>query len=129
MVDVLEAKSFSAGQVIIREGDPGDCAYLVVSGAVQVFRTVDGQLIVLANIEEGSIFGEMALIDNQPRTANVKALRKTNCVRITEDVFEKVLAKADPIVKALLIAYLRSMRALSRRVGQTGALDSLTSRG
>ncbi|MSP87751.1 MAG: cyclic nucleotide-binding domain-containing protein [Alphaproteobacteria bacterium] len=128
MAETIEVKNFNAGQVILREGDPGDCAYLLSSGAVQVFRTVDGQLIVLANIEEGSIFGEMALIDGSPRSANVRALRKTTCIKITGDVLDKAIAKADPIVRAMLLAYSRSMRSLLQRVGQSGALDSLTQR-
>ena len=128
MAEAIEVKNFNAGQVILREGDPGDCAYLISSGAAQVFRTVEGQLIVLANIEEGSIFGEMALIDGSPRSANVRALRKTTCVKITEEILDKVVAKSDPIVKAMLLAYSRSMRSLLQRVGQAGALDSLTQR-
>lgn len=128
MADAIEVKNFNAGQVILREGDPGDCAYLLSSGAVQVFRTVEGQLIVLANIEEGSIFGEMALIDGSPRSANVRALRKTTCIKITEDVLDKAVAKADPIIKAMLLAYSHRVRSLQQRVGQAGALDSLTQR-
>ncbi|MBM3571546.1 MAG: cyclic nucleotide-binding domain-containing protein [Alphaproteobacteria bacterium] len=128
MSEAIETAKFSAGQVIIREGEPGDCAYLVHTGDVQVYRMNEGQIVVLANIAEGQIFGEMALIDGQPRSANVRALRKTICVRITEAVLQKVIAGADPIVKALLISFVRNVRDLARRASAVGTLDSLQSR-
>ena len=62
-----------ADEILFREGDPGDVAFVVESGAVEIFRIKGKQEVVLATLERGSLFGEMALIDDQPRSANARA--------------------------------------------------------
>ena len=72
----LPHKTFAPGSLIIREGDPGDSAYMIVSGQCRAFRTVDaaqGQE-TLATMGAGDVFGEMALILNEPRAASVEAV-------------------------------------------------------
>ena len=72
----LPHKTFAPGSLIIREGDPGDSAYMIVSGQCRAFRAVDaaqGQE-TLATMGAGDVFGEMALILNEPRAASVEAV-------------------------------------------------------
>ena len=61
---------FAAGTLLFAEGDAGDAAYIVESGRVSVFKTVKGRRVTLGEIGPGGIFGEMALIDDQPRMAS-----------------------------------------------------------
>jgi len=70
----LPRKTFGAGEVIFREGDRGDAAYMIVSGRCRAFRTVDGVEETLATMEPGDAFGEMALILFEPRSASVVAI-------------------------------------------------------
>ena len=70
----LPRKTFAAGEVIFREGDKGDAAYMIVAGRCRAFRTVDGVEETLATMEPGDAFGEMALILFEPRSASVVAL-------------------------------------------------------
>src|SRR5262249_911958 len=81
---------FKAGEVIFDEGQRGDCAYLIDAGEVAILKRRAQGYRPLARIGQGSIFGEMALIDDQPRMAQAKALVDTNCVIITR---ERVRAK------------------------------------
>ncbi len=67
-------QSFSQGQIIFREGDPGDQLYIVAEGQVDIMT--DGQL--LETVNPGGILGEMALIDDKPRSAT--AVARTDCV-------------------------------------------------
>lgn len=69
-----EYQSFSQGQTLFREGEPGEKMYIVVEGQVDI--VTDGQL--LETVEPGGILGEMALIDDKPRSATVIA--HTDCV-------------------------------------------------
>lgn len=69
----LPQKRFAAGEIIVREGDKGDAAYMIVSGRCRAFRTVDGRDETLAVMEQGDVFGEMALILYEPRAASVVA--------------------------------------------------------
>ncbi|OJY23722.1 MAG: hypothetical protein BGO98_17370 [Myxococcales bacterium 68-20] len=70
----LPRKRFAAGEVIFREGDKGDAAYMIVAGRCRAYRTVDGVEETLATMEPGEAFGEMALILFEPRAASVVAL-------------------------------------------------------
>ncbi|MCC7380308.1 MAG: protein kinase [Deltaproteobacteria bacterium] len=70
----LPRKSFRPGEIIFREGDRGDAAYMIVAGRCRAFRTVQGQEETLAVMEPGEAFGEMALLLFEPRAASVAAL-------------------------------------------------------
>jgi tRNA A-37 threonylcarbamoyl transferase component Bud32 len=70
----LPRKSFAPGELIVREGDKGDEAYMIVAGRCRAFRTVDGVEETLATMEPGDAFGEMALILFEPRAASVVAI-------------------------------------------------------
>ena len=70
----LPRKTFAPGEAIIREGDKGDEAYMIVTGRCRAFRTVDGVEEQLSVMEAGDAFGEMALILFEPRAATVVAV-------------------------------------------------------
>ena len=57
---------FAEGQVLFREGDPSDCVFRVLSGAVDVFREIDGEPILLGSVDAGQFIGEMALWKTAP---------------------------------------------------------------
>ena len=73
----VELMAVAAGTNLIEEGQPGDAAYLVVDGEFEVVKKSDRQSITIALREAGEVFGEMALIDQVPRTATATA--KTAC--------------------------------------------------
>lgn len=68
---------YDSGQVIIRQGDPGDCAYFIQSGEVEMICHENGAERVLARLSEGDCFGEKALISSAPRIATIRALTQT----------------------------------------------------
>jgi len=70
----LPRKSFAAGEIIMREGEKGDAAYMIIAGRCRAFRTVNGEEETLSVMEPGEAFGEMALILFEPRAASVVAL-------------------------------------------------------
>ncbi len=70
----LPRKTFAAGEIIVREGDKGDAAYMIVAGRCRAYRTVGGVEETLAMMEPGDAFGEMALILFEPRAASVVAI-------------------------------------------------------
>jgi serine/threonine-protein kinase len=70
----LPRRTFAAGEVIVREGDQGEEAYMIVAGRCRAYRTVDGREETLATMEPGDAFGEMALILYEPRAASVVAM-------------------------------------------------------
>src|SRR5205085_5909789 len=70
----LPRKDFAAGELIVKEGEKGNEAYMIVAGRCRAFRTVNGVEETLAVMEPGDAFGEMALILFEPRAASVVAL-------------------------------------------------------
>lgn len=70
----LPTESYEPGSLIIREGDLGDTAYMIVSGTCRAFRTVGGGQETLATMKVGDVFGEMALLLDEPRAASVEAV-------------------------------------------------------
>lgn len=72
VVDSLELRRFDDGEVVVRQGDPGDCFFVVAQGLVRVERSEEGgEPVVLAHLGEGSVLGEMSVIADEPRGATV----------------------------------------------------------
>ena len=99
---ILERRFVPKDTLVMKEGDPGNSAYLIQSGAVEVFTENDGKKIVLAKLELGQIFGEMALVFDERRTASVRAIEDCNLIVITRQSFQQKLEKTDPTIKAIV---------------------------
>ncbi len=113
---------FSPGTRIFQEGDSGHHAYLIERGRVEISAMKGGQSIVIAELGPGELFGEMALIDDQTRTATATAVEETEVVAITRDRLQKKIEHADPVLALLLRVILKRFRwslkhALSHKGG------------
>ncbi len=95
---------------VFRTGDSGDAAYVIESGCVEVLAGSADQPLRLAVLAEGAMFGEVALLDRQPRTATVKALMPTTLIRIDRQHVEELLGRADPVIQYLLRLLLERFR-------------------
>lgn len=107
---VLERKVFYAGQKVFGEGDSGDRAYLIQDGQIEIIKNG----VTLATLGKGELFGEMALVDDQPRMATAKALTDVSTIIIGRDHFREKLSKADPFIRGLLNIFVRNIRNLTR---------------
>lgn len=105
-----ETITFQKGEVILSQGERGDCAFLIQMGSVEVFRMEGGQQKQLGVASPGGIIGEMALIDPAPRSAAARALERTICTRITPNMLERALSQAPPLVRYLLRSFIRNIR-------------------
>jgi CRP-like cAMP-binding protein len=111
----LERQTFKAGTPIIKHGDSAKAAYIVDSGKVEIWIDKAGSKRVLSEVTTGGIFGEMALIDSKPRSANVTALTDTVCIVVPEKLFKEKIETGDPLIKALLRVLVRNVRAADAR--------------
>jgi len=107
---VLERRLCSAGEKIFSEGDPGDAAYLVETGRIAIYKRVEDKKIVLASLVKGSIFGEMAVVDDRPRMASAVALETSVLMVIPRQLFQQKLAGMDSFSKALLSMLIDNLR-------------------
>lgn len=106
----VDRKVYYPHTLIFREGEPGDCAYLIDKGVVEISILRNGQSAILAQLTEGDLFGEMSLIDDQVRSATARALEKTELVVIDREIVNGKMAKADPLVNLFLRVILQRYR-------------------
>ncbi len=113
-------ESFRRGALIISDGDPADALYVVINGRVKVFLgSDDGKEVVLTILGPGESFGEIALLDEEPRSASVAAMEKTTVLVIRRDRFLELLRENSDLSWAMI----RSLSHLVRRL--TGSVQSL----
>jgi EAL domain-containing protein (putative c-di-GMP-specific phosphodiesterase class I) len=123
MFDELDRKVFAAGEQIFEEGDAGDCAYLIEEGRAEILAMEQGVERRVSVIGKGEVFGEVALIDYQPRTATVRAIEETVLVPIPRKLIEGLLEKSDPILRFLLLVILERFR---NKQGSSAKLSSVS---
>ena len=103
------------GSVLIREGEPGDAAFVVARGRLQVVRAVEGNEMVIGEIGPGELVGEIALVAERPRTATVRAVRDTELVRIGSQELRRAALGEPGLMTALtgvIVDRLRDGRPL-----------------
>jgi len=114
----------AVGQVLFREGDAPTSAFLVESGRLRITAILDGEPFVLGEIESGGLVGEVAVLDDSPRTATATALEPCILTTIDRTQFAERLAAADPIIRALLLSQFERYRtALATFTGRHGAVE------
>jgi len=112
-VDSKKSFTFEAGQVIFQRGDASDYMYGIVKGQVDI-RLGDR---VLETISDGSVFGEMALIDDEPRSATAVAKTECRVAQITAPTFHEMIAlHPDFALDVMKIMARRARRQLDKRV-------------
>ena len=80
-------RSLAEGDVLFREGEVGDFAYQIVSGEIEICKFNGDEYITLSKLKKGSLFGEMALIDKQPRSAMARATKESVVREIDQNAF------------------------------------------
>ncbi len=109
-----EHQFFEKGEHLMVEGDKGDAAYMIISGQAEVYKTIHGKRTVLVTIGPGATVGEMALIDNAPRSASVVAKTFCEVAVIDENTLRESLAKMPPWLG-------RTISSLTSRLRRTNA--------
>jgi CRP-like cAMP-binding protein len=106
--------SYRPGEILFRQGDPGDAAYVVLEGTADILAEVNGGMIKVAEVADNSIVGEIAILCDVSRTATVKASAPLEALRIRKDDFLKLLADYPD-------AMFEILRSLAQRLTRTTA--------
>ncbi|HZQ09119.1 MAG TPA: Npt1/Npt2 family nucleotide transporter [Anaerolineae bacterium] len=109
---VLQQLEVNEGETIFQKGDLGDSLYMIVSGRVRVH---DGAH-TLNYLEEGEVFGEIALLDPEPRSASVTAVEATQLLRLDQQSFQELLEERAEIARAIIKVLTRRLRERSREL-------------
>lgn len=89
--DILRAVQpvqLNAGQRLFSQGDPGDAAFVIEAGSIDVFTEVDGEEVPVATLSVGEVLGELSLLDGAPRSASARANEETRLFRLDKQEFD-----------------------------------------
>ncbi len=118
VVEVARDRAYPKNSVILFEDDPGDALYVVAKGQVKVVLIgEDGREVILSVLGEGEFFGEMALIDDEPRSAHVIAMEDSTLYVLRREDFQGILEHSPGIGLALLRELSRRLRRVDEKVG------------
>lgn len=106
--------TFQAGETIVKEGEAGLGFYIIVEGHAAVKRK--GKMV--ASLQKGSFFGEMALLDDQPRSADVVATEPTKCLVLLRWNFWALVSANNNIVRGLFREMARRLRATDQAISE-----------
>ncbi len=115
----LPRKAFNAGDLIVKEGAVGDAAYMIISGNCRAYRVSDGQQETLAQMGPGDVFGEMALLLDEPRAASVEAVDRVTVLVLDKNTMTEGLG-LDGWTGALVHALANRFRNLEHQVRASG---------
>ena len=122
--EVTREKRYPKGSVIVFADDPGDSLYLVRAGRVKVVLLGDdGREVILGVLGVGEHFGELALIDDQPRSAHVIALEDAVLLVLRREEFRRRVEASPAVAWALLTELSRRLRTADRKIGGLVLLD------
>ncbi len=105
-----QVRTIAENETIFREGEAGDCAYLIETGRVLVYLMKNGVEVPLKILGTGDIFGEMSMIDCSLRSASCRTLSDVRLVTVTQEQLVDRIQSADPIVRLLMRAMMDRLR-------------------
>ena len=116
----LQRKAYDAGEVLFRQGDPGNALFFVIHGSASaLLRQNDGHEIRLATFAPGTVFGELAILDKGPRSATIAADKKLTCFMLSDAQFDALSSERPTAAIKLLQNLGHELSGRLRRANQT----------
>lgn len=124
LVTVVTRRSAPRNSVIMAAGDQIDSLYIVITGRLKVMMgDAEGKEVILSLIGPGEFFGEMGLIDDEPRSASVVTIEPCELLAISKRDFRKCLAENVDVAMAVMRGLVRRLREADRKIGSLALLD------
>ena len=129
LMDMAESVPLRAGEILIKQGEPGDSAYVVINGEFEVQKQSGQSLIKIDVRNPGDVVGEMALLSRAPRNATLTAKTDGEVLRIPQEAFEKLLSSSTTAAMAVLhwvMARLTQNESLLHQQEKMAALGTMS---
>lgn len=107
----------ATGDVLIKEGEKAEFVYILKSGQLQAFNYINGKKVIIGNVESGEFVGEMAYINNEPRSAYIEALSDAQLIEVPIDLVDKILYKRPAWSKALMQTLSKRLKLANKSSG------------
>ena len=114
-------KSYTDGDVIIKEGDKGNNAYIIIKGNVRITQSFNQQVITVGTLKEGEVFGEMGLISDAVRSANISAIGDVIVGVINKEFFDIAMSDISEGMKPIILALVERLRTTTHLLTSIGA--------
>lgn len=123
--NLVVSQNFVRDETVVLEGDDSvQALYLIASGSVQVYMTgVDGRETILSFLERGDFFGEMSLIDGEPRSASVRTVTDAQLLIIHRESFLTLIRQSPEIAMGLLSELSKRLRKANRQIGSLSTMS------
>ena len=115
MFTIASEEQYQDGQIIFKEDSSGDWVYVILSGSVEISRTIQGQKFVLAELKEGEAFGELSFLGGIKRSATAKAVGETNLGIIDRNAMDQEFNKLSSDFRAIIVAAVRRFKNMMDR--------------
>lgn len=115
-------KVYQAGQNIVRQGEPGECMYVIQSGQVVVLQQNEGSEVALAVLSKGDFFGEMALFEREVRSATVRALNEARILTVDKRAFLRRIQEDPSMAFRIVETMSRRVRELDHEIARIKAM-------
>ena len=122
---MVKQKEFKAGDMIIEEGEPSDFVYKILSGEVEILKELDGQSIILGVMKPDDFFGEMGVMDSQPRSASVRAKTKVSVSVFERVEFFRLISEDRSSSYHMITRLCERLRAVSKNLVETTILKGI----
>lgn len=119
-------QQFKKGEVVIQEGTYGKCAYIIISGSVEVSKTYNDTKTVFATLGMKQIFGEMGLIEDKPRSATVVALEDSVLNVVSREAFNENYNTNRKIILPIIKALFEKLRVATATIATNAEKDALS---
>lgn len=123
-IDLIDQVQFAPGECIVKQDESGDCMYVLVEGSARVVHRRGGKEFELAVLKVGDFFGELALVDSGPRSADVETLTTCTLLRVEHGALRAIAGVYPSAAFKLLLAVGRAMVQRMRK-GNQKYIDSL----
>ena len=124
LAGVMTRRSFPKNRIVLQAGDPTDSLYIILSGRIRVQMADDeGKEVILAVLGPGDFFGEMGLMDDEPRAASVLSTEQCEFVVITKSDFDALLKNNFGIAMVIMRGLVKRLREADRKIESLALLD------
>lgn len=125
LANLVVVQNFNRDETVVLEGDSSmQALYLIASGSVQVYMTgIDGRETILSFLERGDFFGEMSLIDGEPRSASVRTVSDAQMLIIHRESFLQLIRQTPEIAMALLSEMSKRLRKANKQIGSLSTMS------
>jgi CRP/FNR family cyclic AMP-dependent transcriptional regulator len=123
--DAMRGRRFRRGEVVFHVEDPGDALFLVTSGEIKIVLPSEegAEPVILTTVGRGGFFGELALLDGQPRSASAIAVRAAETLVLRRDAFDRLVDAEPALRRAMFAALTGEIRRLTGQIADLHFLD------